>query len=42
MNMAGRNIAVLGLTIIISSMTATAQNMSFGANNFYVSNIVTM
>lgn len=42
MNMAGRNIAGLGVIIIVSAITATAQNMSFGADNFYVSNIVTM
>ncbi|EDN97013.1 hypothetical protein SS1G_01941 [Sclerotinia sclerotiorum 1980 UF-70] len=41
-NMVGRNIAALGVTMIVSAMTATAQNMSFGADNFYVSNIVTM
>ncbi|KFY82879.1 hypothetical protein V498_08418 [Pseudogymnoascus sp. VKM F-4517 (FW-2822)] len=40
--MAKRNIAALGVTIIVSAMTAAAQNMSFGADNFYVSNIVTM
>ncbi|CAD6443599.1 8178ad39-326c-4bb9-84f1-3a1061f56e49-CDS [Sclerotinia trifoliorum] len=40
--MVGRNIAALGITMIVSAMTATAQNMSFGADNFYVSNIVTM
>ncbi|KAH7353184.1 hydrolase of the alpha/beta superfamily [Pyrenochaeta sp. MPI-SDFR-AT-0127] len=41
MNMVGRNIAALGVTMIASAMIVTAQNMSFGADNFYVSNNVT-
>jgi len=40
--MIGRNLASLGVSIAVSTMTATAQNLSFGADNFYVSNVVTM
>ncbi|KAF2824186.1 hydrolase of the alpha/beta superfamily [Ophiobolus disseminans] len=42
MAMIGRNIAALSVTMIASALTATAQNMSFGANNFYVSSNVTV
>ncbi|KAH8742788.1 Alpha/Beta hydrolase protein [Diaporthe sp. PMI_573] len=35
-------IAALGMTTILHTMSATAQNMSYGANNFYRSNIVTI
>jgi fermentation-respiration switch protein FrsA (DUF1100 family) len=42
MDKIGRNVAVLGVTMIANAMTATAQNMSFGADNFYVSSNVTV
>ncbi|KAH6613174.1 hydrolase of the alpha/beta superfamily [Boeremia exigua] len=40
--MIGRNIAAIGGTVIATAMTVAAQNMSFGANNFYVSSNVTV
>lgn len=40
--MVGRNIVALSVAFITSVMTAKAQNMSFGANNFYVSSNVTV
>ncbi|KAH7079387.1 hydrolase of the alpha/beta superfamily [Paraphoma chrysanthemicola] len=40
--MAGRIVAVLGGTMIAGATMATAQNMSFGANNFYISSNVTV
>ncbi|KAH7074962.1 Alpha/Beta hydrolase protein [Paraphoma chrysanthemicola] len=36
-----RNVVALSVTFVASAMTAKAQNMSFGANNFYVSSNVT-
>ncbi|KAH7112524.1 Alpha/Beta hydrolase protein [Dendryphion nanum] len=42
MKMAGRNIALFSITLIINTMSATAQNISFGANNFYRSDNVTV
>lgn len=40
--MVSHNIVALAITIIASAITATAQNMSFGADNFYVSSNVTV
>ncbi|PVH74941.1 alpha/beta-hydrolase [Cadophora sp. DSE1049] len=40
--MIGRNPASLGISMAVSAITATAQNLSFGADNFYVSNVATM
>ncbi|KAH6718374.1 hydrolase of the alpha/beta superfamily [Leptodontidium sp. MPI-SDFR-AT-0119] len=40
--MIGRNLASVGVIMTVSATTATAQNLSFGADNFYVSNVVTM
>ncbi|KAH7078186.1 hydrolase of the alpha/beta superfamily [Paraphoma chrysanthemicola] len=40
--MVGRNVAALGVIMKTTAMTAMAQNMSFGADNFYVSNNVTV
>ncbi|KAE8324105.1 Alpha/Beta hydrolase protein [Aspergillus sergii] len=42
MKMMGSGIAALGLTTIVNTMSAMAQNMSFGADNFYRSDSVTV
>ncbi|KAH7009154.1 putative alpha/beta superfamily hydrolase [Macrophomina phaseolina] len=42
MKMLGRSIAALGIMTVIHTMLATAQNMSYGANNFYRSDNVTV
>lgn len=38
----GRSVAVLGMTAILNAMPAAAQNLSFGADNWYQSDIVTV
>jgi fermentation-respiration switch protein FrsA (DUF1100 family) len=38
----GRNVGLFGITTIVYSMSAMAQNMSFGADNFYRSDNVTV
>lgn len=35
MKMVGNGIAALGMMTIVHTISATAQNMSYGANNFY-------
>jgi fermentation-respiration switch protein FrsA (DUF1100 family) len=40
--MSNRNLAALGVIMATNAMTAIAQNMSFGADNFYVSGNVTV
>ncbi|RAQ48117.1 alpha/beta superfamily hydrolase [Aspergillus flavus] len=42
MKMMGSGIAALGLMTIVNTMSAMAQNMSFGADNFYRSDSVTV
>ncbi|KAE8412413.1 Alpha/Beta hydrolase protein [Aspergillus pseudocaelatus] len=42
MKMMGSGIAALGLTTVVNTMSAMAQNMSFGADNFYRSDSVTV
>jgi fermentation-respiration switch protein FrsA (DUF1100 family) len=42
MKMVGRSIAALGTMTATYTMSATAQNLSYGADNFYRSNNVTM
>ncbi|RYP13378.1 hypothetical protein DL767_010736 [Monosporascus sp. MG133] len=42
MKMVGGRIAALGMITIVNTMSATAQNMSYGANNFYRSDSVTV
>jgi fermentation-respiration switch protein FrsA (DUF1100 family) len=41
MKLAGDSIAALGMAIIMNTISVTAQNMSYGANNFYRSDNVT-
>lgn len=40
--MKGANIAALGMMTIVHTISAAAQNMSFGADNFYISDSVTV
>ncbi|KAJ0109468.1 hypothetical protein J7T55_000393 [Diaporthe amygdali] len=42
MKTGGGSIAVIAMTAIINTMTATAQNLSYGADNWYRSDIVTV
>jgi hypothetical protein len=42
MKMFGRDIAALAILTIVNSMSANAQNMSYGADNFYRSDNVTL
>ncbi|KAE8155126.1 Alpha/Beta hydrolase protein [Aspergillus avenaceus] len=42
MKMIGTHTAAFGMMAALSAMSATAQNMSFGADNFYRSDIVTV
>jgi fermentation-respiration switch protein FrsA (DUF1100 family) len=42
MKFLGGSVAALGMTISLNVVSATAQNMSYGAKNFYRSNNVTM
>ena len=42
MKMMGRNVATLGAVSILNTLSVTAQNLSYGADNFYVSDIVSV
>lgn len=42
MTITGGSLAVLGMTAIMHAMSAEAQNLSFGADNWYQSDIVTV